>query len=491
VPSFRLLAACLTLLSLAACQPAEQASTPPMPAAPSLPPTNAVVQLGAFAHLQGWSADDQRPALLAFRRSCVRPSPLAASARVAMQPGDLAPICAAASQVDARDLAATRRFFETSFVPVAVQRGDAQPGLFTGYFEPELRASLKRDAKYRYPIYLKPNDLPASPTTPFLTRTQIEAGGLSGRNLELAYADSLINVFELQVQGSGRLLLPGGQVMRVGFAGHNGQPYTAIGRILQEHGAGKDDVANWPAIKAWLARNPGKATETMQRNARFIFFRELTGEGPVGSMGVALTPERSLAVDPSLVPYGAPVWISTFNPGPQPDSLGPPLRRLMVAQDTGGAIKGPVRGDIFWGAGDRAEDIAGRLKSPGMWWVLLPRASADRLGKLEAAMAWLFLGIAGLCEIGWAIGLKYTEGFTRLWPSVFTVLAMIVSVLLLGWALKSLPVGTAYAVWTGIGAVGTAILGIVLFGDPATVARLACIGLIVAGIVGLKLVTPA
>ncbi|MEO8560108.1 MAG: MltA domain-containing protein, partial [Rhodospirillales bacterium] len=213
------------------------------------------------------------------------------------------------------------------------------------------------------------------------TRAQIDAGALNGRNLELAYADDAVNVFELQVQGSGRLLLPGGQIMRVGFAGHNGHPYVAIGRILQDYGASRDDVANWPTIKAWLARNPAKASEAMQRNARFIFFRELTGEGPVGSMGVALTPERSLAVDPSLVPYGAPVWIDTFNPGPKPDTLGPPLRRLMVAQDTGGAIKGPVRGDIFWGAGDRAEDSAGRLKSPGMWWILLPRAAVDRLGK--------------------------------------------------------------------------------------------------------------
>jgi len=380
--SSRLVVACLIALSLAACQGGEQATTPPAaPTAPSQPPTNAVVQLGNFAQLQSWNADDQRPALQAFLRSCARPSSIAASARLAVQLQDWQTVCAAANQLDARDLAATRRFFEANFVPVSLQRGDAQPGLFTGYFEPELRASLKRDAKYRYPIYLKPNDLPASPTTPFLTRTQIEAGGLNGRNLELAYADDLVNVFELQVQGSGRLLLPGGRIMRVGFAGHNGHPYTAIGRILQEHGAGKDDVANWPAIKAWLARNPGKATEVMQRNARFIFFRELTGEGPVGGQGVALTPERSLAVDPSLVPYGAPVWISTFNPGATPDSLGPPLRRLMVAQDTGGAIKGPVRGDVFWGAGDRAEDIAGRLKSPGMWWILLPRSAADRIGR--------------------------------------------------------------------------------------------------------------
>jgi membrane-bound lytic murein transglycosylase A len=369
-------------LALAGCQNAQPSfNTASTTSTGSLPATSAVVVPGSFANLLGWTADDQRPALAAFRRSCARPSPLAASARLAVQPADWQPACAAASQVDARDATATRRFFEQYFVPVSLQRGDVQPGLFTGYFEPELHASLKRDARFRFPIYLKPPELAASPATPFLTRAQIEAGGLNGRNLELAYADDPVNVFELQVQGSGRLLLPGGQILRIGFAGHNGHPYTAIGRILQDYGAGKDDVANWPAIKAWLARNPAKATEVMQRNARFIFFRQLTGDGPIGGQGVALTPERSLAVDPSLVPYGAPVWIDTFNPGARPDTLGAPLRRLMVAQDTGGAIKGPVRGDIFWGAGDRAEDIAGRLKSPGMWWILLPRAAADRLGR--------------------------------------------------------------------------------------------------------------
>ncbi len=338
-----------------------------------------MIAAGFFADLPGWNNDDHRPVLAAFRRSCARPSSLAATARLAVQPADWQLACAAASLVDIRDASASRAFFERNFVPVSLRRADTMPGLFTGYFEPELRASLRRDARFRFPIYLKPPELASSPATPFLTRAQIEAGGLNGRNLELAYAEDAVNVFELQVQGSGRLLLPGGQIMRVGFAGHNGHAYTAIGRILQDYGASKDDVANWPAIKAWLARNPAKATEVMQRNARFIFFRQLTGEGPIGAQGVALTPERSLAVDPIYVPYGAPVWIDTFNPGAAPNTTGAPLRRLMVAQDTGGAIKGAVRGDIFWGAGDHAEDSAGRLKSPGQWWVLLPRPAADRL----------------------------------------------------------------------------------------------------------------
>jgi membrane-bound lytic murein transglycosylase A len=375
LPNFRIVCACLIALLAGACQ---NAAEQPSPVAPQQT-GDAQIAPAFFADLPGWNADNHGQAVDAFRRSCARPSGIAASARLSVQPADWQLACAAAALVNANDAAASRAFFERNFVAVALRRADGGAGLFTGYFEPELRASLQREARYRFPIYLKPADLPASPTTPFLSRAQIEAGGLNGRSLELAYADNLVSVFELQVQGSGRLLLPSGQIMRVGFAGHNGHPYTAIGRILQEYGAGKDDVANWPAIKAWLARNPTKANEVMQRNARFIFFRQLTGEGPIGGQGVALTPQRSLAVDPALVPYGAPVWIDTFNPGTAPNSLGAPLRRLMVAQDTGGAIKGPVRGDIFWGAGDRAEDIAGRLKSPGQWWVLLPRASADRL----------------------------------------------------------------------------------------------------------------
>jgi len=374
----RLVATCLILLSAAACQSTAPVAPPPANATGS--GVSTAIVPAQFSQLPGWTADDQRAALLAFRRSCARPSPLAASARLAVQPADWQPVCVAADQVDARDGLLVRQFFERNFTPVSVQRGDAMPGLFTGYFEPELHAALKRDARFRFPLYLKPPELASSPTSPFLTRAQIEAGGLNGRGLELAYADDAVGVFELQVQGSGRLLLPDGRIMRVGFAGHNGHPYTAIGRILQDYGASRGDVANWPAIKAWLARNPGKAGEVMQRNARFIFFRELTGEGPIGGQGVALTPQRSLAVDPSIVPYGAPVFVDSFMPGAAPDSLGPPLRRLMVAQDTGSAIKGPVRGDIFWGAGDTAETIAGRLKSPGMWWVLLPRPAAARLG---------------------------------------------------------------------------------------------------------------
>ncbi len=375
----RLVAAGAVLLALAACQ-----GTTPRP--PATQPsgqagTSTIIVPATFAQMIGWTQDDPRPALLAFRRSCAKPAPAAANARLAVQPGDWQAPCAAADLVDARDALAVRRFFEQNFAPVSVQRGDIQPGLFTGYFEPELHAALKPDARHRFPIYLKPPDLPATPGAPWLSRAQIEGGALNGRHLELAWADDAIGVFELQVQGSGRLVLPGGQIMRVGFAGHNGHPYTAIGRVLQEYGAGQDDVANWPAIKAWLQRNPAKAQQVMQRNARFVFFRQLTGDGPIGAMGVALTPERSLAIDPSIVPYGAPVYIDTFLPGATPDRMGPPLRRLMVAQDTGGAIKGPVRGDIFWGAGERAETIAGRLKSPGLWWVLLPKPAAARLGR--------------------------------------------------------------------------------------------------------------
>ena len=199
---------------------------------------------------------------------------------------------------------------------------------------------------------------------------------MRAKGLELAYAADAIELFELQIQGSGRLVLPDKKIMRVGFAGHNGHTYLPIGRILQEYGAGPEDVTDWPAMKKWLRANPAKASEAMQRNDRYVFFQELKGDGPIGAMGVALTPSRSLAVDPAMIPYGAPVWIDTNLPGPRQNVPGAPLRSLMVAQDTGGAIKGPIRGDLFWGSDETAAAGAGLMKQDGRWFLLLPRSAA-------------------------------------------------------------------------------------------------------------------
>jgi len=362
------------LLALAACGGA------PPPAAPPPPPADGIaVRAINFAQLPGWNEDDHAQALVSFRKSCVRPSSKSLGAKLALSPEDLKLPCQAAALVDVRDKVAARQFFERNFRPISIYAADGKPGLFTGYFEPQLDAALVQSPTYRFPLYRRPAGLESTPATPFLTRAQIEAGGLRARGLELAYAADAIELFELQIQGSGRLTLPDKKIMRVGFAGHNGHTYLAIGRILQEYGAGPEDVTDWPAMKKWMRANPNKASEAMLRNDRYVFFQELKGDGPVGAMGIALTPNRSVAVDPTMVPYGAPVWVDTNLPGPRMNVAGPPLRRLMVAQDTGGAIKGPVRGDIFFGFGDTAAALAGKMKSPGSWYVLIPNAAADRV----------------------------------------------------------------------------------------------------------------
>ncbi len=371
-PTFLRSLAGLALLALAA------ACTQPEPPPP--PPADGIaLRAASFAELPGWREDDHTQALIAFRKSCARPAAKASGAKLALLPEDLAQSCAAAARMGTRDRQAARQFFETYFRPISIAPLDGKPGLFTGYFEPQLEAALVPGPRHRYPLYRRPSGLEATPATPFLTRSQIETGGLRNKGLELAWAADPLDLFELQIQGSGRLVLPDKRVMRVGFAGHNGHPYLAIGRVLQEYGAGPEDVTDWPAMKAWLREHPDKAVEIMRRNDRYVFFQEVKGDGPVGAMGIALTPNRSIAVDPTMLPYGAPVWVDTFNPGPRIATQGPPLRRLMVAQDTGGAIKGPVRGDIFFGFGDQAASLAGRMKSPGAWYVLMPTQAANRV----------------------------------------------------------------------------------------------------------------
>jgi membrane-bound lytic murein transglycosylase A len=305
--------------------------------------------------------------------------------------GEWRPLC--------RALAATRGFatpdearawIEARFRPYrAVSRGGdggRHEGLFTGYFEIEIAGALTADARHRYPIYRRPDDLVmvdlgefrpqwrgesiagrvrAGRLRPYDDRAAIETGSLAGRGLEIAWAADPADLFFLHIQGSGRIQLPDGRVFRVGYDGHNGYPYHSIGTELAARGM-KGLTAD--AIAAWIRAHPEEGDALMKMNARYIFFRELEGEGPVGAEGVPLTPGRSLAVDPAFYPYGIPLWLDTT----APLAAGTPLRRLMVAQDTGAAIKGPLRGDIFWGHGPAARREAGAMKNPGALYVLLP-----------------------------------------------------------------------------------------------------------------------
>lgn len=351
-----------------------------------------------FDTLPGWTADRHGRALVALRRSCEKPVAIGASQErpFAIAPTDWAGPCAAARDVDPADDGAARTFFETWFRPFRVLNGKKPTGLFTGYFEAELRGARTRGGPYTVPLYRLPDDHVSVDLSkfdpalagrhlvgrvrdgrlePYFSRGEIEKGALAHRNQELLWVDDPIDAFVLHVQGSGRVILPDGAVVRIGYAGNNGLPYRSIGRALIDRGALPSGGASWGEIRRWIDTNRDQAAELLAVNRRFIFFREIKGDGPIGAAGVALTPRRSLAVDPRFIPYGVPLWLDTV----WPNEPGRPLRRLMVAQDTGSAIRGPIRGDFFWGYGEEALSYAGRMKSEGGYYMLLPRAAAARL----------------------------------------------------------------------------------------------------------------
>jgi len=288
--------------------------------------------------------------------------------------------------------ASARRFFEDWFTAYRVSDAGNPNGLFTGYYEPLLNGSLQRTARYSVPLYRKPGDLVSvnlgdfsqdlkgkqitgrlsgNRLVPYAERAAIERGALQGKNLELLWVDDPVDAFFLQIQGSGQVRLPDGRIVRVGYAGKNGQPYFAIGRDLVARGILTRENVSLQTIRAWLEANPGEAQALMNKNRSYVFFRSVQGAGPIGAQGVPLTPDHSMAVDRRFIPLGAPLWLDTTDPL----MPGVPLRRLVIAQDTGGAIKGVVRGDLFWGAGDRAREGAGKMKQPGRYYILLPRAA--------------------------------------------------------------------------------------------------------------------
>jgi membrane-bound lytic murein transglycosylase A len=338
-----------------------------------------------FDRLAGWSEDHQPAALSALLRSCARlrqePAtrpfgPIGAGVdygRVA----DWLPLCDEAAAIPTGDAVAARAFFESRFVPMAVADYGEADGLFTGYFAIGLNGSLRRHGPYQTPIYRPPPNLG---TGPRFTRTQIEDGALAGHGLALLWVDDPIAAFFLQIQGSGEVRLDDGKTVRLGYAGQNGFPYVPVGRLLIERGEIPRDKLTMASIAGWMRAHPKKGAALRREDPSYVFFRELKGEGPIGAERVVLTPRRSLAVDRAFIPLGVPIWLDArerFMPGEN-------IRRLVVAQDTGGAIKGPVRGDLYWGAGQAAGDRAGRMNARGRYYLLLPRPLADRLALEEA-----------------------------------------------------------------------------------------------------------
>lgn len=281
-------------------------------------------------------------------------------------------------------------YFERTFVPYEVRAGNDPEGLFTGYYEASLRGSKTKSAKYNVPLHARPGDLVMvnlgefrdelkgqriagrvkdGNLKPYETREQILAGKLPpAQDKVLVWVDDPVEAFFVQVQGSGVVQMDDGSVLRIGYDGQNGHIYYAIGRELVKRGELTKDNVSMQAIRGWLETHPEQAAELMNTNKSYVFFRSIEGAGPIGGQNVALTPGRSLAIDRSLLPYGMPVWLDAAAPT---DEAGR-IQKMMIAQDTGGAIRGPVRGDYFWGFGADAEHRAGLMKSKGRYWIFLP-----------------------------------------------------------------------------------------------------------------------
>lgn len=357
--------------------------------------------------LPGFASDDVAQGTAAFAASCARLLTLPAdqhlggsglAAARGGKAGEWFAACTAARALPPNDEVAARAFLLRYFDAYRVGSGGSARVLFTGYFEPEVAGSLRRTAYYDVPLYARPTDLVQADLSdfaadlkghliagrvrdgrlvPYYTRAEIHAGALDGEHLELIWLADPVSAFVLQIQGSGRVVLPDGRVVRVGYAGKNGRPYQPIGRILEERGAIPKGQVTLQSIEAWLRAHPNEAPSVMDEDPSFVFFRIIHDlsphEGAPGALGVPLAPRRALAVDESAIPLGAPVWIAA--PSPLGDKAQR-LDRLMVAEDVGGAIKTPLRADIFFGWGAAAKEEAGRMNADGAAYLLLPKSAS-------------------------------------------------------------------------------------------------------------------
>ncbi len=348
------------------------------------------LEAASFKDLPGWGKDDMQTAMVALERSCTNILKRNPDSSFSTLPGAGTNIAWQGVCLDLKALSkdnqgAVQLFIERHFTPHQVLAGNNPEGLFTGYYEAALKGSKIQTARYNIPLHTRPDDLVMvqlgefreelkgqriagrvvdGNLKPYETREQIVAGRWPHGDKVLVWVDDAVDAFFVQIQGSGLVQFEDGSTMRIGYAGQNGHIYYAIGRELVSRGELTKENVSMQSIRQWLAQHPDQADEIMNTNKSYVFFEETKGEGPVGGEGVPLTAGRSLAIDYSLLPYGAPLWL---------DIKEPALQRLMIAQDTGGAIRGPVRGDVFWGYGERAEQLAGSMKSPGQYWILLPK----------------------------------------------------------------------------------------------------------------------
>jgi len=387
-----LVAGCVTVTPPTVAPPPPAVAPPPP--IPTLPARYAAV---SWNSLPGWNEDRLDATWPALIAGCAA---LVASA--ATQPLWQIP-CAAANTIEPIDAGSARAFFEAHFIPYQVSAADGRDtGLITGYYEPLLAGSRTRSSRYGIPLYGAPDDLLTIDLTalypdlkdrrlrgrvegkrvvPYWPRMEIENGKAPVAGKELVFVEDPVEAFFLQIQGSGRVRLSDGSVIRIGYADQNGHPYRSIGRVLAERGELPLERTSMQGIREWGRRNPEKLGPLLDENPSYVFFREVPApapgtlaariDGPFGSLGVPLLAERTLAVDPRSIPLGAPVFLATTYP-----SATRPLQRLMLAQDTGGAIRGALRADFFWGFGEGAAREAGRMRQDGRMWVLWPKNAA-------------------------------------------------------------------------------------------------------------------
>lgn len=368
--------------------------------------TNQVLKKIEFQQIPGWDSADKTDSLMAFVRSCAQmKEDNRAFSKMPKFGGtyqDWQTVCQQSEILikTKPDAAQVTRFFQDQFVPLQVIDPDRKEGLFTGYFEPVVKGSLSRSSEFPVPVYKRPDDLVvfskfqeqqsglrygrlvSNKPTVYFTRREIEKGLFEGKNLELVWFKNLADAFFMQVQGSGRVELPDGRELRLAYAGKTGLPYTAIGGVLVNDGELEKATLSMQTIQKWISDNPSKAKELMWKNKSFVFFRQLPKTdpklGPVGAQHVNLTPNTSLAIDRRYWAFGTPIWLDTkISLGNSKDLQT--WRSLLVAQDTGSAIRGYARGDVFWGSGDEAGIIAGQMKAAGQMTVLLPKLLAEKL----------------------------------------------------------------------------------------------------------------
>ncbi|MGE5465815.1 MAG: murein transglycosylase A [Ignavibacteria bacterium] len=383
----RLFSLCFCIALLAGCAAVPPGKPAMCPCPEVKPPAEKPLQPAAWTDLPGWNADDPAPAFEALKLSCVG---------LDKQPL-WRPVCADARAFAPAGAADLRAWFEAHLTPWQLVNADgSRTGLITGYYEPVLKGSRARGRPYVYPAFGPPDDLidvELGDLYPELKHMRLR-GRIEGRRLvpywtradwaqqeparspqALLWLDDALDFFFMQIQGSGQVLLDDGSRVRLSYADQNGHPYRSIGRWLADRGEMSIDQTSMQGIKNWAKAHPDRVQELMNANPSLVFFREVPadGAGPPGAMGVPLTPARSLAVDPRSVPLGAPVWLSTTWPNEDR-----PLQRLMVAQDTGGAIRGVVRADFFWGSGPEAGASAGKMRQKGQMWVLMPPGYAPK-----------------------------------------------------------------------------------------------------------------